>query len=598
MEKKYLCFLLGVISVTAKAAVPTAEDLKGYYSSGQVCVCIQFAEPVCNDIVWCGTYNGWSTNLSSLSRFQPVNNFEGWYVVAFYDNNNPVNGKPVQLKDDGSFEWKYQTGDVTTWTIHSGTATPTVGSWSGESELKSIGNATPVIATSSGWKNEVSCIKPAKPEPSKTLPVLYINTKNGDPITSKDTYLKAYYYLDNMGLEGYTSIASKEKPDTMQIKGRGNWTWSGFDKKPYRLKLNNKQALMGLEKSKHWTLLAHADDQFGWLKNTVGFYMSEQMDLKWTPKQAALEVVLNGDYIGLYMLTEQIRVDKKRVNIVEQADEETDPEKITGGWLVEIDNYDEEGNITFTEPANKWHGEQKVMITPNTPEVLSTQQYTYLQDQMTGINNTLYYGSESTLADIMDMDEAAKYYLVCELMSDCESYHGSCYLHKDVNDNVNVNQKWFFGPVWDFGNSFKDRNRFIYDQPEFSQIWIGQLAGKDVFNQSRNRLWKHWKYYDYEQIEAMVDSFTTLIKDAAKNDAARWPQYNHADVTSQKDTFLDMYNRHVNWLTNQWGEGEGDKPTELEMQNAQCTMHNGKVLIDGQLYILRNGEKYTILGRR
>ena len=87
------------------------------------------------------------------------------------------------------------------------------------------------------------CLAGPKAEVSGTLPVLYINTKGNQPIESKDTYLKAYYWLDNMGIEEYKSIASKEIPDTMQIKGRGNYTWKDFDKKPYRLKLDNKTAL-------------------------------------------------------------------------------------------------------------------------------------------------------------------------------------------------------------------------------------------------------------------------------------------------------------------------------------------------------------------
>ena len=92
--------------------------------------------------------------------------------------------------------------------------------------------------------------------PSGTLPVFYINTENGTPITSKEDYLNATYHLDALGLEGYTSIGSAEAPLPMQIKGRGNYTWTGFKKKPYRLKLDSKQPLLGMKKSKHFGLLS------------------------------------------------------------------------------------------------------------------------------------------------------------------------------------------------------------------------------------------------------------------------------------------------------------------------------------------------------
>lgn len=152
-------------------------------------------------------------------------------------------------------------------------------------------------------------------QPSGTLPVLHIDTENNAPILTKTDYVAATYYLDPKGVEGVEAFGSEAAPLPLQIRGRGNYTWTGFDKKPYRLKLDKKQALMGMEKSKHWALLAHADDSKGFLRNAVGFQLSRLIGLPWTPGDAPVEVVLNGDYIGLYFLTETVRVDKTRVNV-------------------------------------------------------------------------------------------------------------------------------------------------------------------------------------------------------------------------------------------------------------------------------------------
>jgi hypothetical protein len=131
----------------------------------------------------------------------------------------------------------------------------------------------------------------------------------------------------------------------MEIRGRGNYTWTGFDKKPYRIKLGEKKKLLGMNKSRHFTLLAHADDNLAFLRNTVGFELSRRLGLKYTPAQQPVEVVLNGDYIGLYFLTENIRIANDRVDITEQADMTTHPDSITGGWLIEIDNYTEDNQV-------------------------------------------------------------------------------------------------------------------------------------------------------------------------------------------------------------------------------------------------------------
>ena len=244
--------------------------------------------------------------------------------------------------------------------------------------------------------------------PSGTLPVLYITTENKTPVTSKDYYLNATYYLDAKGIAGYENIGSASAPLNMEIKGRGNYSWTGFNKKPYRIKLADKQPLLGMIKSKHFTLLAHADDakdKKGYMRNAAGFELSKMLGIAWTPDAKPLELVMNGDYIGLYFLTEHIRVDKDRVNIVEQEDEETDAQKITGGWLVEIDNYDSDPHITIKEG-----GKTTMWVTYKTPEVLSSQQEAYLTQQIKMLDNLIYGDKNSDeLWQHLDMDALARF---------------------------------------------------------------------------------------------------------------------------------------------------------------------------------------------
>ena len=120
---------------------------------------------------------------------------------------------------------------------------------------------------------------------SGSLPVLYIQTENNQSITSKENYINATYYLDAMGISGYESIGSKSAPLTREIKGRGNYSWTGFDKKPYRIKLADKQALLGMKKSKQFALLAHADDsndRKGYMRNAVGLELSKMIGMTYT----------------------------------------------------------------------------------------------------------------------------------------------------------------------------------------------------------------------------------------------------------------------------------------------------------------------------
>lgn len=407
---------------------------------------------------------------------------------------------------------------------------------------------------------------------SGTLPVMYINTDGGVEITSTEDYVNATYFLDNMGIEGIESIASPDSAFALQIRGRGNYTWRDFDKKPYRLKFDKKAAPLGMNKSKHFALLAHADDQMAFLRNTVGFELSRRLGLKYTPAQQPLEVVLNGKYIGLYFLTETIRVAKDRVNIVEQPDTATDATTITGGWLVEIDNYDETEQVRITEGNG-----EVIRFTYKTPEILSSQQERYLRTQMIAANSAIYSTDKSseTWEHYIDMDSLARFYIVQEVMDNAESFHGSCYLHKDQGKT-----KWIFGPVWDFGNSYRRNNGFfIYQYPPFGQTWIGEIAKYPRFQQKVVEVWQQFKGNDYEGLDEYIDSFVNQIYSASQSNYIRWPQYGNGDIEWAKDEFVKSLDNRIAWLVSQWGEGVGVESINHDSDIAITTPANGLITI-------------------
>ena len=407
----------------------------------------------------------------------------------------------------------------------------------------------------------LSCIELNAATYSGTLPVLYIQTENKAPITSKDYYLNATYYLDAIGLEGYESIGSASAPLTMEIKGRGNYSWTGFDKKPYRIKLADKQPLLGMKKSKHFALLAHADDsndRKGFMRNAVGFELSRMIGMTYTPDARPLEVVLNGDYIGLYFLTEHIRVDKDRVNIVEQEDEETDNEKITGGWLVEIDNYDDDPHITIKEG-----GKTTMWITYKTPEVLSPQQEQYLTEQIKLIDNLVYGDKNSDeLWNYLDMDALAKFYIVQELTDNYESFHGSCYLHKELGEN----EKWYFGPVWDFGSSFnRDKSQYMYQGNVWHNHWIPEICKFPAFMNRVKEIWNEFYNGDYNNIYNFIDTHENLIAQAAVKDKERWSQYHGSQtIGTYIERTTNVLRKNAEWLNDQWKEGSGSNGNDNE----------------------------------
>lgn len=429
---------------------------------------------------------------------------------------------------------------------------------------------------------------------SQQLPVVYVTTTA--PIESKDVYVTGTIYIDPL-TTGYEALGTAQTPITAQFKGRGNWTWTGFDKKPYRIKMDVKQKVLGMPSNKHWCLMAAADDNLGFLRMPLGHMISEAIGLRWTPRLVPVELVLNNKYVGLYFMTEHVRVGSKRVNIEEQIEGETQADLITGGWLVEIDNYPTENNITFTEGNG-----QAIMVSLKDPEIISAEQRNYIVNQMLELNSALYEKTPQHIERILDMKESAKYYLVQEIMGDCESYHGSCYLYKD-RDSLGTVDKWKFGPVWDFGNSYRSyhHNGWIYERPEFAQYWIGQLATWPSFQKELSEQW--WIYYHTkkDEVRARLVEISKLISQAAKNDAVVWRNtLNYTDnsnMTEKTNSILEQYDWRIQWLYSKLGEGT-KPPTTGDIQISTPEESTKKIMRDGQVVIIRNGVEYNMLGGR
>lgn len=430
-----------------------------------------------------------------------------------------------------------------------------------------------------GANGDEAPVLPEVQEPgvSATLPVLHINVYESDgeynneiisPNLSHKEYFSGEYWLDINGCEwlerlGAKSIGSKEAPLPLQIKARGNYTRLAFAKKPFKLKLGEKKSLLGLSKSKHFALLAHADDNCGYLRNFIGFDLGNRIGLPWTPSQQPVEVVINGDYRGLYFLTESIRIDKNRVDINELEDYATDPALISGGYIVELDNYDESNQIRMQEKScAQGQNLDMLRVTWDTPEEYSDVQKRFVTEQFSEMNNLVGANSDS-LWSYLDLYDAARYYLVKEIVSDVEAYHGSTYLFRDRGDN----QKWHFSPLWDFGNAFNGKtDRFFYDCDPFGNTWIPSMRMNVKFNEKVKGTWIWFMNACYPGIIDDIDTFAQHIAEAAKADHERWqdapkPDYNGArsicdnsDMTARRNEVVNHINAKVQWLKTVFGD--------------------------------------------
>ena len=260
------------------------------------------------------------------------------------------------------------------------------------------------------------------------LPKVFIRTQGGQKIPSKnEDWLTATVKIYNpdwtVHLEGETGI-----------RGRGNTTWS-YPKKPYALKLKDKQEVLGMPKHKRWVLLANWMDRT-LLRNAVSFNLASRSSLAYTPKGEFVELFVNDVHMGNNFLCEHIKVDKTRVNI-----DELDEDEVDGGYILELDSY-------FDEPYKFKSAVRNLPYMFKDPDEVNSDQFTFIQDYVNNLEKSLYDNSrfaEREYTEYIDQQSFADWWIIMELTGIWEPNHPkSTYMHKDKGGKLTM------GPVWDF----------------------------------------------------------------------------------------------------------------------------------------------------
>ena len=347
------------------------------------------------------------------------------------------------------------------------------------------------------------------------FPVVAILTDGNVPVTSKEKWLPGRVVFDPQESE-YPALAVE-----MEVKGRGNNTWR-LPKKPYAVKLSEKSPVLGMKKHKRWVLLANASDRT-LMRNRVAFEIGRRTGLPWTSDSRFVEVILNGEYRGSYLLCEQIRVDENRVNIPEMKPEDTAGDAVTGGYLLEFDRYYDEINkfrTTFRDlPVNIKEPDEKV---------LSAEQRKYITDYVNRIEELLYAGAaiDKSYADYIDTDSFIDWWIVTELTHNRDSrLPGSCYMYKDRGGKLCA------GPLWDFDlQTFKASTSFLlteYEITDFSSphgdrsLWYKRLFSDPDFKARAKERWQSYKA-SFDAIADFIDAEAEKLRPSAAVNWAMW----------------------------------------------------------------------------
>lgn len=386
------------------------------------------------------------------------------------------------------------------------------------------------------------CSFAAKAQTS-SVPVLYISTSDGAPVVDKENYLDASYYLTIPPGSDFLPVGNMEKPEKLQIRGRGNASWK-VAKKPYKIKLSKKTGLLGMPAHKHFALLANygAINEISMFSSMVGFKIASLTNQPWVPRYEPVELVLNGEFLGLYLLVESIKIDRNRLDIIPQPDNCENPDSISGGWLVEVDNYADEQQILVDEYDENMQL-SKMRVTHHYPEVLSDLQREWLTDEFTKLNQTLA-GMDSTRiewTELIDPVAFARYFIVREMIHDTDGYNGSFYLHKPYGEGA----KWICGPMWDIYAITEKKDWVINDHPTYSKTHMVPLIQHDIrFLQCLETEWALFK----EKIPELMNYIATFNVYSAADAAngLRWDR--HGDTDDKISYLKRCLQNNIRWI--------------------------------------------------
>lgn len=360
--------------------------------------------------------------------------------------------------------------------------------------------------------------------PETGLPIVYVDTEGAVRITSKETYVQASLQIRGAGQwESLPAVGCS-------VRGRGNTTWT-WPKKPYLLKLEEKQSVFGMHRHKRWVLLANFMDRT-LMRNMVSMKVSSLTRLDWTPGCVPVELVLNGKHQGTYLLIEQVRVDNHRVAVTEMTPEDNSGEAVTGGYLLELDfHYDNE--VQWTDPHGRngaWGSGIPFGVKYPDPDEITPLQLAYIKGYVSEAAKTLYSDGfqdpEKGYAQYIDVDSFIDYWIVFEVMCNHELGNpGSVFMHKDRGG------KLVAGPCWDFDwgvlsfYTSGGETRLVNEKA----IWYERLFQDPAF---KARLKARFQELlpQLQTIPDYMDECEALLKESA---ALNFQMWNPADDKSQ-----------------------------------------------------------------
>ena len=400
-----------------------------------------------------------------------------------------------------------------------------------------------VTLTLEGGRTETVCLR------QSSLPSLRL-TLNGTTLDQIHQDKDVKYPGNDLVLTDGDDVLT----GAVEIKGRGNSTWREYAKKPYQIKFSKKTSVLGMPAAKKWILLANASDD-SMIRTRLVYDAAEQMGFPFVTEYQYVDLWIDGQYLGVYLLGEKAEIGKGRLNLQDPA-----------GAMFELDNgfATDEDHYFFEGRLNSYFALKEIV---EEDDEHIQQAMTNFQTAMTRLTTALTSQgwenlSLSQLNEMIDVDSLARYYLMNEYVLNGESFFTSFFWYQDgASDVLHV------GPLWDFDTCMGNKNEKVTDYNASStSVLMKKMLNIPAFYQRVQELYTRYKPV-LTGMAGQVDGLRDEIGASADLNYLRWSTLGAANPKPGGTPFAPTYDEALSrvrtWLA---GRANAFTPTVRPQQ--------------------------------
>jgi len=423
---------------------------------------------------------------------------------------------------------------------------------------------------------------------SSNLPIIVINT-NGIPIPNEPKIAADMGIIYN-GVEVRNNLSDihNDFSGKIGIEIRGSSSQM-FPKKQYSIELQDalgngvNASLLGMPAEEDWILFAPYNDK-SLMRDVLAYKLGHDLG-QYTSRTRFCEVVLNGEYLGIYVLMEKIKRDDNRVKVAKLNPDEISGDDLTGGYIIKIDKNSGSGNggWSSTFPPFNRSSNQEIYFQYDYPSAtdIVTEQRNYIKQFLNNFESSLigstFNDPVNGYVKYIDVNSFIDFFIMNEVSKNVDGYRLSTYLHKKKDSDGG---KLYMGPIWDFNLGFGNADYCTKGNPEGWVINFNNICNQDYWlipfwwdrlyqdGAYRNKLAARWNDLRSNQLQTSkvidyIDSVANVLNaESQQRNFQKWPVLNQYVWPNYYvgPTFASEVSWLKNWITSRLSWMDANMP--------------------------------------